>query len=136
MNLPPGESADEGIGALEHIIRVGAMFVIPADRFDTSTYSRTGDEPFASYYENYASGIGVAKKLFAILPKVLEKGIDIAEKCGCQLGCQNCIEPAKSYDMSNADINKISGIELAIDLLEAVERGPDRKYRNGLLVPV
>ena len=30
--MPPSECANEGIGALEHIIRVGAMFVIPADR--------------------------------------------------------------------------------------------------------
>ena len=136
VNVPPGESANDGIGALEHIIRVGAMFVIPADRFDTTTYSSTGDEPVASYYENYASGIGIAKKLYAVLPDVLLKGIEIAENCQCDLGCQNCIEPAKSYDMSNTEINKISGVDLAIDLFEAVENGPDYVFRNGLLVPV
>ena len=136
IRVPPSECATKGIGALEHMIRVGAMFVIPADRFDTSTYSKTSDEPFAYYYENYASGIGVAKKLFTVLPNVLEKGIKIAENCGCQLGCQNCIEPAKSYDISNANIDKIRGIELATDILEAIERGPDHKYRNGRLVRV
>ena len=136
VNVPPSECANEGIGALEHIIRVGAMFVIPADRFDTSTYSRSGDEPFASYYENYTGGIGVAKRLFTILPDVLKKGIEIAKKCECPDGCPNCIEPAKSYGISNPEINKIRGIELAIDLLEAVERGPDYRYKNGLMVPV
>lgn len=39
------------------------MFVIPADRFDTSTYSKIGDAPTAYYYKNYTGGIGVAKKL-------------------------------------------------------------------------
>lgn len=136
VSVPPSECAAEGIGALEHIIRVGAMFVIPADRFDTSTYSKTGDKPFASYYENYSSGIGIAKKLFTILPDVLEKGIEIAENCKCRLRCQNCIEPAKSYNISNTEINKIRGVELAIDLLEAIERGPDQEFRNGLLQPI
>ena len=136
INMPPSECANEGIGALEHIIRVGAMFVIPADRFDTSTYSRSGDEPFASYYENYTGGIGVARRLFTVLPDVLEKGIDIAEKCDCEPGCPNCIEPAKSYGIGKADIDKARGIELAIDLLEAVERGPDHRFKNGLMVPV
>ena len=134
--MPPSECANEGIGALEHIIRVGAMFVIPADRFDTSTYSRSGDEPFASYYENYTGGIGVAKRLLTVLPNVLKKGIDIAEKCDCEAGCPNCIQPAKSYNISNTEINKIRGIELAIDLLEAIERGPDQEFRNGLLQPI
>ena len=40
---------------------------------------------------------------------------------------------AKSYNISNTEINKIQGIELAIDLLEAIERGPDQEFRNGLL---
>ena len=136
VTMPHSEYADDGIGALEHMIRVGAMFVIPADRFDTSTYSKTSDETVAYYYENYASGIGVAKKLFTVLPNVLERGIEIAENCECRSGCQNCIEPAKSYNISNADINKIHGIELATELLEAVKRGPDRKFQDGLMVPV
>ncbi len=61
VNVPEDESAIAGVGALEHMIRVGAMFVIPADRFDTSTYSKTGDDPTAFYYENHSGGIGVAK---------------------------------------------------------------------------
>ena len=128
VHIPPGESANEGIGGLEHIIRVGAMFVIPADRFDTTTYSTAGDEPLASYYENYKSGIGIAKKLYSVLPDVLKKGIKIAKNCRCKSGCQNCIEPAKSYDISNTNIDKIRGIELATNLLKAIERGPDQEF--------
>lgn len=120
VEVPPSDFANEAIGGLEHIIRVGAMFVIPADRFDTSTYSRVGEEPFASYYENYSGGIGVAKKLFDVLPDVLEKGIEIAQECECSNGCPNCIQPAKSYHISNEEINKISGIKLAEDLLNSI----------------
>ena len=66
IDVPQSAAAIDGIGAVEHIIRVGAMFVIPADRFDTSTHSRTGSELAAYCYENYPGGIGVAKKLFSV----------------------------------------------------------------------
>ena len=136
INVPPGPSTTAGIGALEHLFRVGAMFVIPADRFDTSTYSKVGEEPTAFYYENYRGGIGVAKKLFEVWQTALEKGIEIASNCECRSGCPNCIEPAKSYNISNADIDKVRGIELARNLLAAAQNGPDRKFHNGMMIAV
>lgn len=136
IHVPPGECASAGIGALEHMIRVGAMFVIPADRFDTSTYSRTKDDLAAFYYENYPGGIGVAKKLFEVWRIALRKGIEIAENCSCRSGCQNCIEPAKSYNMSKTKIDKRPGIKLARLILEAGDGGPDSKWSNGMMIPV
>ena len=53
IDVPPDAIAAEGIGAVEHMIRVGTMFVIPADRFDTSTYSKASGELAAYCYENY-----------------------------------------------------------------------------------
>ncbi len=136
IDVPQSPMAVDGIGAVEHMIRVGAMFVIPADRFDTTTYSRVGSELAAYCYENYPGGIGVAKKLFSVWDVALEKGVEIAENCRCSSGCQNCIEPAKSWDISNANINKVEGLELAKKLLSAVRDGPDRKFQDGLMVPV
>lgn len=138
INVPPGERTTDGIGALEHIIRVGGMFVIPADRFDTSTYSKISDEPTAFYYENYSGGIGVAKKLFSVWQDVLKKGIEIAESCECRSGCQNCIEPAKNYNTGNADdkIDKRGGVALATHILGEAERGSDRRFQDGMMVPV
>ena len=138
INVPPGERSTDGIGALEHIIRVGAMFVIPADRFDTSTYSKIGDAPTTFYYENYAGGIGVAKKLFSVWQDVLKKGIEIAENCECRSGCQNCIEPAKNYNTSNVEdkIDKRGGIALARHILDEAKRGPDGRFQDGMMVPV
>ena len=134
FNLPGSSDADAGIGALEHLIRVGAMFIIPADRFDTSTYSRVGSEPAAFYYENYSGGIGVSKKLFEVWPTALSKGIEIASNCKCRLGCQNCIEPAKSYDISNSKIDKVRGVELAKKILVAYDKGPQHKFQNGIMM--
>lgn len=136
IRFSPSEKTRLAIGALEHLVRVGAMFVIPADRFDTSTYSKTNESGAeAFYYENYSGGIGVAKSLFNVWVVALKKGMEIAKNCPCKIGCQNCIEPAKSYDISNAQIDKIRGIELASDLLAAVEKGPDRKFQNGRMIP-
>ncbi|MXV85769.1 DEAD/DEAH box helicase, partial [Candidatus Poribacteria bacterium] len=138
INVPPSERTTDGISALEHIIRVGGMFVIPADRFDTSTYSKIRDEATAFYYENYSGGIGVAKKLFSVWQDVLKKGIEIAESCECRSGCQNCIEPAKNYNTGNADdkIDKRSGIALATHILEEAKRGPDRRFQDGMMISV
>ena len=138
LNVPHIHPTESGaIGALEHLLRVGAMFVIPADRFDTSTFSKPSDNPAEIfYYENYTGGIGVARKLAEVWPRALEKGIEIAEKCPCENGCPNCIEPAKSYDISNASIDKTKGIELSRHILAIVREGPDKVAKNGLLVPM
>ena len=138
LHVPHIHPADSGaVGALEHLLRVGAMFVIPADRFDTSTFSKPSDDPATIfYYENYSGSIGVAKKLAEVWPRALEKGIEVAESCSCEHGCPNCIEPAKSYNISNASIDKTKGIELARHVLEIVAEGPDGVVRNGQLVPV
>ncbi len=100
IDVPQNANAAAGIGAVEHMLRVGAMFVIPADRFDTSTYS-AGNELAIYYYENHPGGIGVAKKLLSVWQVALEKGIEIARNCDCRSACPNCIEPAKSWDISN-----------------------------------
>lgn len=137
IDLPRSELAIAGIGAVEHMIRVGSMFVIPADRFDTSTYSTTSTSELSTYcYENYSGGIGVTKKLFSVWDKALESGMNIARNCRCASGCQNCIEPAKSWDVSNANIDKVPGIKLAEELLAVVGNGPNLKWENGMLQPV
>ena len=137
LDVSTSLTAVDGIGAVEHMIRVGALFVIPADRFDTSTYSTKAGNPLSTYYyENYPGGIGVAKKLFTVWPVALQKGMEIARNCRCASGCQNCIEPAKSWDISNADIDKVKGVALADELLSAASKGPDRRWRVGALWPI
>lgn len=135
--LERDELALKGLSALEHLLRVGAMFVIPADRFDASTLSRAsgaGDYPTAFYYETYAGGIGVAKNLFEDWEMALRKGIEVASNCHCPRGCPDCIEPPKAYiDMK---INKHLGIELAERILDAAKLGPSHELRDGMMVEV
>ena len=137
LNVPHIHTAELGaVGALEHLLRVGAMFVIPADRFDTSTSSKPSDPASIFYYENYSGGIGVARKLAEVWPRALEKGIEVAESCPCERGCPNCIEPAKSYNISNASIDKTQGIKLGRHVLGIVAEGPESEFSNGQLVPI
>ena len=78
----------------------------------------------------------MAKKLTEVWSKALEKGIQVAVNCRCDRGCPNCIEPAKSYDISNANIDKVEGVKLGRNLLEVVRNGPDSEFRNNQLVPI
>ena len=107
-----------GINALLQILRVGAWPVVPADRFDTSTFARL-DEDTIFIYENYSGGIGIAKGIFGAWNEALEEGIKVAKKNCCKMGCPECIKPAKSWDSGNSEIDKVAGIELAEQMLAA-----------------
>ena len=111
------EIVREGLGALEHLLRVGTTFVIPVDRFDLGTYSTVGNDCAVYCYENHAGGTGVAKKLWTRWPDALRKGVEVAENCECRSGCPNCIEPPKSF--VSASIDKEAGMALAARVLGA-----------------
>ena len=101
------EHADESrYSALQHILRLGAIFPVPADRYDTSTHLNTVQDANVFFYENYPGGIGLAKKLFDIWPDVLKEGIRLAEECDCPSGCPLCIEPAKTWNLGNVGLDK------------------------------
>ena len=57
-----------------------------------------------------------------------------AANCSCEKGCQNCIEPAKTWNMSNIDIDKRAGIALARELIDAHHRGTTHKFQTGRMV--
>ena len=136
FNVAPDDGNGDGMGALENLFRLGAMFVIPADRFDTSTWSKASDGYTVYYYENYEGGIGVAKKFYEVWPDALRKGIEIADSCSCRHGCQNCIEPPKSWSSSGAKIHKAAGIALAKQLLACTQSGPSSAFKNGRMMPL
>lgn len=137
ITVAQDELAHNGLSALEHILRVGAMFVIPADRFDANTLSKAGRAdrlPICYYYETYAGGIGVAKNLYADWERALKKGVEVARNCPCRVGCQECIEPPKFY--GDTKINKHLGIELAARILDAASNGPTMQIKDGRWIPV
>lgn len=119
IQIPDGNTDESGYSALQHILRLGAIFPIPADRYDTSTHLEIVQDVNVFFYENYPGGIGLAKKLFDIWTNVLEEGIRLAKECACPSGCPLCIEPAKTWNLGNVSLNKKAGITIARGLIEA-----------------
>jgi ATP-dependent helicase YprA (DUF1998 family) len=76
----------------------------------------------------------MARRALEPEPKGRSARIEVAENCRCRSGCPNCIEPAKSYNISNAAIDKAHGVALANELLSSFERGPDLRFCNGRMV--
>ena len=108
--------------SLEQIMRIGAMFAVPADRHDTNTHSK-GEELYL--YENLPGGIGVARKIFSDWREVMKKGADVARECKCAKGCPNCVVPPRATD----EIDKRAGVALAEEILDAVASPETEQYR-------
>jgi DEAD/DEAH box helicase domain-containing protein len=49
--------------------------------------------PTIHLYDNHPGGIGLAERLFEILPALLERGLDVLEACPCPAGCPSCVGP-------------------------------------------
>ena len=125
------DCAPAALRGLENIVRVGARFVIPADEHDTYTLTRTEDK--AVYViESYSGGIGIVKKIFERWVDVLKEGVEVADNCGCTLGCPYCILPPRRTE----DIDKIGGLTLARKLIQMGGQSQTHKFAMGMWQPV
>src|SRR5882724_7158163 len=54
-----------------------------------------GDEftPTIYLYDNQPGGIGLAERIFEVLPELLAKGLETLEACACPGGCPSCVGP-------------------------------------------
>ena len=126
ITFPDYPLYDGVLGAIEQMMRIGALLEIRVDKFDANTWARGDPDGYSIfYYENVPGGMGVAKKLFEVWPAALARGVAVAESCKCGTGCVDCLLPAKSYLSSNAAILKGSGVRIARALLALAARGPD-----------
>ena len=115
-------SVDQGVRALEHLLRVGAGFVIPCDRHDIST---TTQGSIVYVYENVTGGIGIAEKAFEVWQDILKEGMNIAKKCACLEGCPRCICPPRRRGADQ--LSKQAGLQLADRLLHFARSGPTER---------
>jgi DEAD/DEAH box helicase domain-containing protein len=49
--------------------------------------------PTIYLYDSHAGGIGLAERVFEVLPQLLERGLQTLEACGCTAGCPSCVGP-------------------------------------------
>ena len=57
--------------------------LMQAERFNPTIY----------LYDAHAGGIGLAERIFEVLPDLLRRGLQTLEACACKLGCPSCVGP-------------------------------------------
>jgi len=57
--------------------------LLEAERFNPTIY----------LYDAHAGGIGLAERLFDVLPLLLRRGLETLEACACRWGCPSCVGP-------------------------------------------
>jgi DEAD/DEAH box helicase domain-containing protein len=49
--------------------------------------------PTIYLYDSYAGGIGLAERVFEVLPALLARGLEVLAACPCRSGCPSCVGP-------------------------------------------
>jgi DEAD/DEAH box helicase domain-containing protein len=49
--------------------------------------------PTVYLYDAHPGGIGLAERLYEVLPELLGRGLATLEACPCQAGCPSCVGP-------------------------------------------
>src|SRR5229473_2142282 len=54
-----------------------------------------GDQftPTIYLYDNQPGGIGLAERIFEVLPDLLARGLEVLQTCACPAGCPSCVGP-------------------------------------------
>ncbi len=50
-------------------------------------------QPTIYLYDSHAGGIGLAERVFEVLPDLLKHGLRTLEGCACKAGCPSCVGP-------------------------------------------
>jgi DEAD/DEAH box helicase domain-containing protein len=50
-------------------------------------------QPTLYLYDSHAGGIGLAERVFDILPELLRRGLETLQACPCRWGCPSCVGP-------------------------------------------
>ncbi|TFH17163.1 DEAD/DEAH box helicase [Candidatus Bathyarchaeota archaeon] len=108
-----------GIHALEHaLIAICPLYAMcdPQDLGGVSTLFHSDTKGSSIFvYDGYKGGIGLAEKLFTLLPELLETTLNLIRDCECTTGCPSCIYSPKCGN-NNDPLDK----KAAIIILEAI----------------
>ena len=111
------------IHATEHAI-IGIFPVeVTCDRWDIGGYSfpfhKQTEKPTIFIYDGYPGGVGISKKGFERIGKILILAKESVEKCSCEMGCPSCIQSPKCGN-NNKPLDKKGCIKLLKLISESI----------------
>jgi DEAD/DEAH box helicase domain-containing protein len=102
-----GEAATEGLGraalqdglwGVAHLLRNLAPIFLMCDPRDLQAVAQVRspftERPTLFLYENQPGGVGMARRLFEIHPKLMQAARELVSNCGCPAGCPGCVGPS------------------------------------------
>jgi DEAD/DEAH box helicase domain-containing protein len=102
-----GDAATEGLGrgalqdglwGVAHLLRNLAPIFLMCDPRDLQAVAQVRspftERPTLFLYENQPGGVGMARRLFEIHPKLMQAARELVSNCGCPAGCPGCVGPS------------------------------------------
>jgi len=78
-----GDAAPASAGSKVDTAQSARRRLLEGARFDPTIY----------LYDSYAGGIGLAERVFEVLPELLARGLEVLSACPCRWGCPSCVGP-------------------------------------------
>ena len=78
-----GDSTRATTGATVDTVQSTRRRLLEADQFNPTIY----------LYDSHAGGIGLAERVFEVLPELLARGLEVLSACPCRSGCPSCVGP-------------------------------------------
>jgi DEAD/DEAH box helicase domain-containing protein len=115
-----GEDFDGALHALEHsTIALVPLFAL-CDRWDLGGVSYPEHPamggPVIFLHEGAPGGVGIAEKIYQVLPELLQAALEMIRSCPCQDGCPSCVLSPKCGN-NNQPMSKAGAILLLEGLL-------------------
>lgn len=114
-----------GIHAMEHAVIGILPLLVLCDRNDIGGISHPWHDQLEGaavfIYDGYKGGVGLTRKGFSLINKLLEQTRRIVKECPCETGCPSCVHSPKCGS-GNRPIDKSSCLHILDLLLNTTEK--------------
>ncbi|WGI18027.1 DEAD/DEAH box helicase [Methanonatronarchaeum sp. AMET-Sl] len=104
-NEEQGYSPEGSLHAVEHAMIAMTPYHAMCDRWDiggvSSLKHQDTDKPTIFMYDAYQGGIGITKKCYQIINKLIQTTNELINDCNCKEGCPSCIYSPKCGNNNN-----------------------------------
>ncbi len=120
----PRAALQDGLWGMAHLLRNLAPIFLMCDPRDLQAVAQIRspftERPTLFLYENQPGGVGMARRLFEMHPRLMRSGLDLVSACVCPAGCPGCVGPS----IGERGTNKRAATLLLRRLCEGVEEEP------------